>query len=204
VGDSHWVGNSIGCWYIIWLWDVLGDNGGDMFGLVHWLGDSDIISPFNDVKLRADLSDLGSVGDNGAAKSLNLEGLDVLWSNNSLWDGCGCIEISTGVNNCGRGSSINSRSGQYSRGSSSLDGNNWCGCSSSHSQGSKWCYSSKDGQVLDINYCWLGVCDRGGDTDLSVDGVSWDSSSHSGYGCSDGDGLTNLLVFYCRGYIVGY
>jgi len=100
VGDSHWVGNSIGCWYVIWLWDVLGDNGGDMFGLVHWLGDSNIISPFNDVQLRADLGDLGSVGDNGAAKSLDTKGLDVLWTNSSIGDGCGDIEIDAGVYSC--------------------------------------------------------------------------------------------------------
>jgi len=202
VGDSHWVGNSIGCWYIIWHWDVLGDNGGDMFGLVNWLGDSDIINPLNDVQLRANFSDLWGVGDNGAAKSLNLEGLDILWTNNSLWDGCGDVEISTRVNYWGRGSSIHSRmSSKYSRGSS-LDSNNWCGCSS-QSQGCEWCYSSKDGQALDINinWCWRSVCDTGG-TDLTIDSVPWDS--HSGYGCSHWDGLTDLLVFYCGGDIVGY
>jgi len=61
VWDSNWVGNVVWCWYIIWFRDVLGDNGGDFLGLVDWLGDSDIIGFLNDVQLRDNFSDLGSV-----------------------------------------------------------------------------------------------------------------------------------------------
>jgi len=97
VWDSNWVGDSIWCWYIIWLRNVLGDKRGDVFGLVDGLGDSNIIALLYNVQLRADLGDLGSVGDNGATKSLDAESLDVLWTNSSIGDGCGDVEVDMGV-----------------------------------------------------------------------------------------------------------
>merc|ERR1712198_397050 len=88
VGNSHWLGNSIGCWYIIWLRDVLGDNRGNVLGLVNRLGNSNIVGPLNNIQFRADLGDLGSVRDNRATESLDFEGLDILWSNLTSRDRC--------------------------------------------------------------------------------------------------------------------
>ena len=97
VWDSNWLGNVIRCWYIIWFWDVLGDNGGDFLSLVDWLGNSNIIDFLNNVQLRDNFGDLGSVVDNGAAKSLDTEGLDILWTNSAIRDRCGDIEVNFGV-----------------------------------------------------------------------------------------------------------
>jgi len=115
VGDSNWLGNSIWGWYIIWLRDMLGDKGGDFLGLVDGLGDSDIIGPLNNVQFWDNLGDLGSVFNNGAAKSLDFEGLNVLWSNSSIGDGCGDVEVDVGVYSSNPG---NCTSGVHSWGNS--------------------------------------------------------------------------------------
>jgi len=110
VWDSNGVGNSIWCRYIIWLWDMLGDKRGDVFGLVDGLGDSDIVALLNNVQFRDNLGDLGSVFNNGTAKSLYFEGLDVLWSNGSIGDGCGDVEVDMRVysGNTSNGTSVHS------------------------------------------------------------------------------------------------
>merc|ERR1711872_1099264 len=118
-----------------------GDLRGDVFGLVDGLGDSYIIGPLNNVEFRNNLGDLGSVFNNGATKSLNLEGLDILWSNSSIGDGCRDVEVDFGVysGNCtsvyswcnsswcngswSNGSWGNSMSSQYSWGKSMSKGN---------------------------------------------------------------------------------
>lgn len=73
LGDSVGLGHGIGLWHGVGLWYIFVVHRSDFLGLVYRLGHVHIIGFLVDLKLRAHLSYLGSVGDVGAAQCLDGE-----------------------------------------------------------------------------------------------------------------------------------